>query len=98
MLETLQTNNYSIDSYELYNDNLLYLDYIDQNYTFKEIVVEPKLAYANQGNLIGLFKELEIPPSLYLYTMHINGFNNPYTFNGKLDSLKLAIKPSIPLS
>jgi len=96
MLDTLQTNNYNLDDYSSYNDNLLYLDYIKKHYSFQEILVEPSTAYAYQGNFIGLLSELRIEPNLYLFTMYINNINNPVLFDGKLSSLKVAIRPPIP--
>jgi len=96
MLQTLQANNYRIDNYENYNDNLLYLDYIKNNYEFQEILIEPAIAHAYQGNLIGLFGELNIEPGLYLFTMYINNIDNPVLFDGNLTTLKIAIRPPIP--
>ena len=96
MLQTLQTNDYKIDDYVTYNDSLVYLDFIKNNFTFKEKPVTPAQAYAYQGNLIGLFRELEVEPSLYLFTMYINNINNPVLFKGNITSLKVAIRPPIP--
>ena len=96
MLETLQTNNYKLTDYSNYNDNLLYLDYIKNTYEFQEIFIEPAKAHAYQGNLIGLFGELNIEPSLYLFTMYINNIDNPVLYDGTTTRLKLAIRPPIP--
>ena len=96
MLSTLQTNNYKLTDYSNYNDNLLYLDYINNTYEFQEIFIEPAKAHAYQGNLIGLFGELNIEPSLYLFTMYINNIDNPVLYDGTITRLKLAIRPPIP--
>lgn len=96
MLETLQTNGYRIDDYNDYNDNLLYLDYIKNTYEFKEIIIDPNMAYSYQGNLIGLLKALRVEERLFMFTMYINGYNSPYDYDGKRTQFKLAIKPPIP--
>ena len=99
MLESLMVNDYSFTSINEINDNLQYLDYINANYEFKEVTINPDICYRYQGDLFGLFKKLNIAPNLYLYTMYINGFKSPVDFTGTgLVSLKLAIKPPIPIS
>lgn len=98
MLENFQVNDYSFDNIETLNDNLQYIDYINNNYEFKEVIVEPILAYKYQGNLFGLFHELNISPNLFLFTLYINGYNNPIEYDGNKLTFKIAIKPPIPLS
>lgn len=96
MLEALQTNNYKSKSFNSLNDNLLYLDYIDYNYEFKQILVEPSVAYRNQGNFIGLLRDIGVSTDLYMYTMYINGINNPVEYDGETKLLKIPINPPIP--
>lgn len=98
MLETFQVNDYSFDSVTELNDNLQYIDFIKANYEFKEVAVDPGVAYRFQGNLFGLFRYLNIAPNLFLYTMYLNGFTNPVEFNGEVYNFKIAIKPPIPVS
>lgn len=98
MLESFQVSDYSFDSITELNDNLQYLDFIKANYEFKEIAVDPGVAYRFQGNLFGLFRQLNIEPNLFLYTMYLNGITNPVEFNGQVYSFKIAIKPPIPIS
>jgi len=98
MLESFQVNDYSFDNVIQLNDNLQYLDYIKANYEFKEINIDPSVAYKYQGNLFGLFRQLNISPNLFLYTMYINGYHNPVDFMGDKYTFQLAIKPPIPSS
>lgn len=96
MLETFQTNDYSFEDYNSLNDNLLYLDYIKNNYEFDMIAIEPAVAYRNKGNFIGLLQDLKIETNLYVYTQYINGYNSPLDFDGTAKSLLLPIIPPIP--
>ena len=96
MLEAFQVNDYSFENTTELNDNLQYIDYIKSNYDFKEIAVDPTISYRYQGNLFGLFRELNISPNLFLYTMYINNYTNPVDFNGEVYTFKLAISPPIP--
>lgn len=96
MLETYQVNNYSFETYQELNDNLLYIDYINRNYEFNNLTINPNVAYRYQGNLFGLFREMNVEPHLYVYTMYLNGYTNPVEYRGDRYSLKLAIRPKIP--
>lgn len=96
MLETFQTNDYSFEDYNSLNDNLLYLDYIKNNFTFNTVAIEPVVAYRNKGNFISLLQELNIDTKLYVYTQYINGYNSPLDFDGTAKSLLLPIQPPIP--
>lgn len=98
MLENMLVNDYGFSNYGRINDNLLYLDYIDNHYEFKLIAVDPGLCYKYQGNFVGLMKRLDIEPKLYLYTMYLNKINNPLSFDGNATTLKIPIKPPIPSS
>ena len=98
MLENLQNNDYSFSSLSVINDNLQYIDYVDRTYGYETINVSPDVAYRYQGNLFGLFSELNIKPSLFLYTMYANGYNNPTEYDGKVYTLKKPSRPSIPIS
>lgn len=96
MLKALQVNDYQSKSYEQLNDNLLYLDYIDLNYEFKEILIEPVIAYRHQGDFIGLLRDIGVTTDLFMFTMYINNINNPVEYDGKRNLLKIPIKPPIP--
>lgn len=98
MLESFQVNDYSFDSTTQLNDNLQYLDFIKANYEFTEIAVDPGVAYRYQGNLFGLFRQLNIDAKLFVYTMYLNGYTNPVDYNGERFNFKIAIKPPIPSS
>lgn len=101
MLEEYAVNDYSFPSLQNLNDNLQYIDYINYNYEFKEINVNPDIAYRYQGDFFGMLKNIGgISPNLYLYTLYLNGYNSPFDFNGvlKTSTLKIAIKPPIPSS
>jgi len=98
MLEQYQVNDYLFDTYQELNDNLVYLDYISRTYEFNTVTINPAQSYRYQGNLFGLLRNLNVSPSLFIYTMYLNGYNTPVDFKGDIYSLKLAIKPSIPSS
>lgn len=96
MLEQIQVNEYKFDSYTELNNKLLYLDWINNNYKFNYVSTTPDISYRFQGNLFGLFRELQIPPNLFLFTMYLNGYTNPVDFDGTKLEFKLAINPPIP--
>lgn len=96
MLESFQRNDYSFDSIQQMNDNLVYINYIDANYEYDIVTVSPDDAYRYQGNLFGLFKEMGLSPSLFLYALYLNGYTNPIDFDGKQTVFKKPIKPPIP--
>ncbi len=98
MLEQYQVNDYSFSTYQELNDNLLYLDYINRTYEFNIVTVNPGVAYRYQGNFFGLLRELNVTTNLFVYTLYLNGYNNPVDFNGDTYTIKVAIKPSIPSS
>jgi hypothetical protein len=99
MLENLQTQLYEFSDYSSLNDNLQYLDHISNNYKFNEVTVDPSILYRYQGNFLGLLKELNVVTSnLYLYTMYINNIVNPYDFDTTMTTLKIPIRPPIPVS
>ena len=97
MLDQFQVNNYNALNYLKLNDNLLYLDFINNNYEFNQVGISPDMAYRYQGNFIGLLRETGIvEPHLYMYTMYLNKINHPTDFDGKLLVLTVPIKPPIP--
>lgn len=96
MLEQFMTNGYTIPDYTHLNDRLLYIDYIDRNYTYREASVEPVQAYRYQGNLFGLFRSLNIPSGLYVYAMYLNGYNNPTNYDGVQYTFKIPVRVPIP--
>lgn len=98
MLDQFQVNDYGALDYKKLNDNLLYLDHINNNYDFKEVTISPDIVYRYQGNFIGLLRRTGVvDPHLYIYTMYLNGIINPvdFNFNGVL-TIKIPIKPPIP--
>lgn len=99
MLENFQVNDYKFKDYLTMNDNLLYLDYINNNYDFTEINISPDIAYRYQGNFFGLLRELSaVETSLYLYTLYLNDLVNPTDFDGKNKlTIKIPIRPQIPV-
>lgn len=96
MLEQFIGRDYSFTNFTALNDALQYLDYVDAKYDFDLVNVDPDVAYRYQGNLFGLFAEMGISPSLFLFTMYLNGYNNPVDFAGDRITFKLATKPPIP--
>lgn len=90
------SNNYSIPDYKYLNDRLLYIDYVDRNYTYREESVMPVEAYRYQGNLFGLFRKLGIDPGLYVYAMYLNGYVNPTDYDGVRYTFKIPVRVPIP--
>jgi len=98
MLENFQVNDYSFESIQNLNDNLQYIDYIKANYIYKQVTVEPAVSYRFQGNLFGLLRNLNVSPSLFLYTMYLNNYSSPFDFAGDRHTFTIATKPPIPVS
>lgn len=96
MLEQLQNLSFALADYNRLNDTLLYIDYINANYQYKDVFVAPDIAYRHRGNFTSLMAAMEIDPALYLYTMYVNGINNPVDFDGKPVTLKVPVIPPIP--
>lgn len=96
MLEQYVTADYSLGTFTEWNERLIYIDYIDKNYEYKEVATSPIDAYRYQGNLYGLFKTLGISPSMYFYTMTLNGYSNPLNYEGKKLIFKVPVMPNIP--
>lgn len=61
----------------------LHLDYVNNRYNFNVVSTLPITALKYQGNLYGLFTELNIPASQHKFMAYINGYNNPNDFNGE---------------
>ena len=98
MLEAFMVNSFSFRSYTELNDNLLYLDYIKANYENSIVNIQPDVAYRFIGNFYGLLRELNIDPSLFLYTLYINEYNNPTEYNGLVYTLQIPTNPPIPIN
>lgn len=96
MLEQFMSNTYALPGYTYLNDRLLYIDYVDKKYNYQQATVLPMEAYRYQGNLFGLFKLLGISPSLYVYAMYLNGYNNPVNYEGKKITFKIPVRVPIP--
>lgn len=98
MLENYQVNDYSFESIQQINDNLIYIDYIDAKYDFKETPITDDLIHRYQGDFFGLLKKLNIETNLYLYSLYINGLTTPYEFISlPNNTLRIPIKPPIPI-
>jgi len=67
----------------------LHLDYINKTNGFQVVNVEDIIAYRYQGNLYGLFKEINIPIFLHEYTAYINGYMNPVDYDGTQTMIKI---------
>jgi hypothetical protein len=67
----------------------LQLDYISKTKGFQVVNVEDIIAYRYQGNLYGLFKEINIPASMYEYTAYINGYVDPVDYDGTQTMFKI---------
>ncbi|EKD89746.1 MAG: hypothetical protein ACD_33C00002G0038 [uncultured bacterium] len=80
MLKDYIVNDSSINNYQQLNDTMLYMDYLNAEYT--NIIAKPDDAYRYQGNLFALFNELNISSKLHVFTMHINGYTNPVQYKG----------------
>lgn len=97
MLENLMTGaKYRMPDYQYLNDRLLYIDYIDRNYTYEEAVVSPMDAYRYQGNLLGLFRLIGISDTLLPFALYLNGYTNPTNYDGKRLTFKIPKMPPIP--
>lgn len=96
MLKQFMNNNYAVKSYTNLNDRLLYIDYVERRYNYEEVSILPIEGYRHQGNLFGLFKLMGINPSLYIYAMYLNGYNNPVSYEGKKITFKVPVKVPIP--
>lgn len=96
MLESHQTTDYALGSFSYWNERLIYMDFVDKKYDLEEKVVQPIDAYRYQGNLFGLFKIMNIPSKLHFYTMYMNGYTNPMSYEGKKISFKVPSMPPIP--
>ena len=98
MLEQYQVNDYKFANYVNINDNLLYLDHINNTYEFTQKSISPDLGYRYRGNLFGLFREINIDTKLFVFTMYINGYTHPANYDGEKLVFKVAIKPPVPSS
>lgn len=98
MLEQHVTADYSLGPYNEWNDRLIYMDYVNKKYEYKEVATTPIDAYRFQGNLYGLFKTLGVPQNLFFYTMYLNGYTNPHNYEGKKLVFKVPVMPPIPES
>lgn len=91
-------NDFNFNSYNELNDNLLFIDYINRKYSYKDITISPDLAYRFQGNFYGLLNKLDINRDLYLFTLYLNGYNSPVDYDGKRLTLKIPTSPNLPKS
>lgn len=97
MLTNLITQaNYRIPNYTYLNDRMIYMDYIDRHYTYEEVGVLPIEGFRFQGNLFGLFKQLNIPDNLLVLAMYLNGYTNPVQYDGLKLTFKIPKMPPIP--
>lgn len=97
MLENLMTRaTYRVPDYKYLNDRLVYIDYVDRNYTYEQAMVAPMDAYRFQGNLLGLFRFMGVSDTLLPYALYLNGYTNPTNYDGKQLTFKLPKMPPIP--
>ncbi len=98
MLKALMVNDFSFQSIEEMNDNLLYIDYNFKKFGFEDLIIDPSLANKHNGNLYNLLHELNIPKNLYFFTLYANGYTNPTDYQRDHLVLKLPVRPPIPSS
>ena len=96
MLVDMLQRNTNIPDYVYLNDRLVYIDYIDRNYTYSMLTVNPMDAYRHQGNLYALFEMIGIDTGLYVYAMYLNGYTNPLSYDGKQLDFKKPVDVPIP--
>jgi hypothetical protein len=96
MLEQFMKPLASVDDYNTLNQILLHIDYVNLRYTYEEMTVNPIDAYRYQGNLYGLFRLMNLEPAMFVYTMHLNGYNSPLNFEGLKTVFKIPVAPPIP--
>jgi hypothetical protein len=91
MLVLTQLPNFRIrsDHEKFSNYFKLHLDYINKTKGFSIVNVEDIIAYRYQGNLYGLFKEINVPAYLYEYTAYINDYMNPTDYDGTKTMFKI---------
>lgn len=88
--------NYRMDSYQYFNDRLIYIDFIDRKYEYDETTVTPVDGYRFQGNLMGLFKFIGIEDDLLPFALYLNGYTNPVEYDGVRLTFKVPKMPPIP--
>ncbi|MDD2819150.1 MAG: hypothetical protein PHN51_10225 [Candidatus Nanopelagicales bacterium] len=95
MLSHLMVPMPGLPDYTRINETLLHMDFVNANYSYREVAVTPTEADRFQGNLYGLFYHLSIPPELHMYTMQLNGCLNPLNYDGKKQVFKVPVLPPI---
>jgi hypothetical protein len=98
LLQEHLIGDYQLGTYTEWNEQLIYMEYVDKRYGYQEITASPVEAYRYQGNLFGLFKSMGVNPSMFFYTMYINGLTNPLIYDGKKLIFKVPVMPPIPES
>lgn len=91
----IQRNTY-IPDYVYLNDRLVYIDWIDRNHTYSVMTVNPMDAYRYQGNLYALFADMGIDANLWIYAMYLNGYTNPFSYDGRKIDFKKPVAVPIP--
>lgn len=86
---------FSIPSYQELNETLLHIDFVDLHYEYEEVMVSAMDAYRFQGNLYGLLRQLNVRRDMLLYTMQLNGYNNPSNYEGVKTIFKIPVPPPI---
>lgn len=69
-------------NYKFLNDTMLFADDYAKTNNDKHIVAEQNRAYAFQGNLFGLFKEMGLHDNLHMLIMQYNGIDSPHDYDG----------------
>lgn len=91
-------NDFSFQSIEELNDNLLYIDYINKKYNYEDLPINPELGIRYNGNFYNLLHELNVDRNLYFFTLYLNGYTNPADYRSDHLLLKLPVRPPIPFS
>lgn len=96
MLSQYMKPLFAIPDYRTLNETILHMDYVDLYYEYEEKVVSAMDAYRFQGNLYGLFRLMGVAKDMMLYTMQLNGYNNPTAYEGTRTVFKIPVRPPIP--
>lgn len=95
MLDGMMRSVYRLPDYTPMNEVLLHMDFVDRHYEYQEKAINAMDAYRYQGNLYGLFYEMQIDPAVHMYTMQLNGYKNPLNYEGRKLVFKVPVMPPI---
>lgn len=89
MLDNYIVNNETNLTYAKINNTLLYLDSLGKDNIENTVTIDSDKAYRFQGNLFGLFSDMNISTKYHIYTMYINGYTNPSHYKGDKQVFKI---------